>query len=174
MVAEKKRKQELKDLAHELRQLLGAYEIMRYIEDHDSRCQNDADKFGNIVNYFKDSVYLHSRNLLNALTNKIETEIGTVPADIKSETWAKIKRPAERFVFHSKEIRDQRGVSNIIDRRHLNTYAPELTEEAKRCWNDWKNHQTCSAADKEKLQQWFDTAVREAQDDCARLKQLLK
>jgi hypothetical protein len=50
------------DLAYELQLLLGADEIVSFIETQ------EPDTFGNIVNYFKDSIYLHSRNLLNAVT----------------------------------------------------------------------------------------------------------
>ena len=56
----------LKDLAYELQLLIGADEIVSFVEAHDFESTSDADRFGNLVNYFKDSVYLHSRNLLNA------------------------------------------------------------------------------------------------------------
>jgi len=45
----------LLDLGYELQLLLGADQIVEFIEQHDSSAQSGADKFGNIVNYFKDS-----------------------------------------------------------------------------------------------------------------------
>ena len=81
----------LEDLGYELQLLLGADEIVSFIETHDNAAASDAVKFGNLVNYFKDSIYLHARNLLNALTNGYETEIGLIPSTITSAAYGNIK-----------------------------------------------------------------------------------
>lgn len=151
----------LDDLGYELRLLAGADEIVRFMEAQDA--------FGNLVNYFKDSVYLHARNLLNALTNGYETEIGTIPSTISSATYGKVKDPLERYVMHTNKARDQRGVSNVRAGKHLNEYVHELTAEAKRCWNDW----TAATGDR-RLTELMQSAEKQAQDDLAQLRGLLK
>lgn len=88
----------LEDLAYELRLLLGADEIAAFMEG-DGR-------FGNLVNYYKDSAYLHSRNLLNAFIKHADTEIGPIPASIRSSAYGKrIKKPLERYVMHLESAR---------------------------------------------------------------------
>ena len=160
----------LKDLAYELQLLIGADEIVSFIEAHDSESTSDADRFGNLVNYFKDSVYLHSRNLLNALTNEYLTEIGPIPSCIRSEQFGQIKKPLERYVSHINQARDQRGESNLAsDGRHLNEYTHDLTSEAQRCWSEW-----IEATHERELQQHLDTAIKPAQNDCTKLQKLTK
>lgn len=150
--------------------LLGADAIIEYIKQCDSARPGE---FGNIVNYFKDSVYLHSRNLLNALTDKSTRG----PTSIASPGYNDLKPPLERFVTHLQSDRNQIGISkseNIMsDRRHLNECTHDLAEEAKRCWEEWKDG-TSDSGEKDKLQCYLNKAVKEAQDDCTKLKQLLK
>jgi hypothetical protein len=167
------RLQALKDFGYELRMLLGADGIVKLIEQNDCESASDADKFGNIVNYFKDSVYLHSRNLLNALTNGYETEIGEISSDIDSELYGRIKLSLEFYVFHIKKIRDQLGVTNVPDGQQLSDYVHPLTDEVTRCWNEWIDL-TTNAADEQKLKDWLADAIKKAQDDAARFQQLVK
>jgi hypothetical protein len=160
----------LKDLAYELQLLMGADDIVSFIEAHDSESTSDADRFGNLVNYFKDSVYLHSRNLLNALTNEYPTEIGTVPAATRSQLYGRVKGPLERYVSHINQARDQRGESNLTsDGGDLNEYTHDLTSEAQRCWSEW-----IEATHQRELQQHLDTAIKSAQNDCTKLQKLMK
>jgi hypothetical protein len=93
----------LKDLGYELQLLLGADEIVRFIEAHDTSVGVDADKFGNLVNYFKDSIYVHARNLLNALTNGYPTEIDVIPSTISSAVYGRVKDSLETYVTHLKK-----------------------------------------------------------------------
>jgi hypothetical protein len=65
----------LDDLGYELQLLLGADEVVSFRETHDNAAASDAERFGNLVNYFKDSIYLDARNLLNAFTEHADTEI---------------------------------------------------------------------------------------------------
>src|SRR5437879_3434813 len=50
----------LEDLGYELRMLLGAVEVCKVAEQHNH---------GNIVNFFKDSAYVHARILYEFFTN---------------------------------------------------------------------------------------------------------
>lgn len=61
----------LDDLAHELQLLLGADEIVRFIEAHDTTAASDADRFGNLVNYFKDSIYLHATKFIECVDQRV-------------------------------------------------------------------------------------------------------
>ncbi|MCV6985793.1 hypothetical protein H7H78_10240 [Mycobacterium shinjukuense] len=164
---------ELKDFKYELRLLIGADEIITIIEERDHGSVRDEDKFGNIVNYFKDSIYLHSRNLLNALTNQLSTEIGDIPRGIHSELYGKLKKPLERYVTHIDHIRDQKGVTNRINGRPLNDYVHDLTAEVKRCWKEWID-KASDPKHKQELQKHFSAAIKEAGDDAARLRQLIE
>ena len=159
--------QETNDLFFELRLLLGADAIVAFIETH------DADRFGNLVNYFKDSVYLHARNLLNALTNEYDTDIGAIPALIKSPLYGSIKKPLERYIMHVDEVRNGKGVNNRPGGKHLNEYAHELASEAKRCWQEWIDLAT-DPNHRQMLQSYLDRAEKSAQDDCSALEQLVK
>jgi hypothetical protein len=154
------RPQKLKDLEYELQLLSGADAIICQIESWDSTKTKDQDKFGNIVNYFKDSVYLHSRNLLNTLTNESPTEIGNIPGGIRSALYSKCKNALERYVMHLSQARDQRGTSNIIDSVHLNEHVHGLAAEVHKCWQDWID-KTIVEVDKERLKNIL-TAVNES------------
>ncbi|VEG57096.1 Uncharacterised protein [Mycolicibacterium aurum] len=151
----------LDDLGYELRLLLGADEIVQFMDAQGT--------FGNLVNYFKDSVYLHARNLLNALTNGCATDIGTIPSAIRSEPYGRLKRSLEVYVMHIKETRNQRGVTNVRGGKHLNEYVHDLTAEVKRCWNEW-----IAATGDQTLAELLQAAEKSAQDDLAQLKGHLK
>src|ERR1035438_6542060 len=127
-MSKKQRPLKLDDLKYELQLLLGADAIVGIIEEWDKNHRKDKDKFGNIVNYYKDSVYLHSRNLLNVLTNEYSTEIGNIPAEITSELYREWKGALERYVTHLNQARDQRGDSNKTNDRHLNEQVHGLAE----------------------------------------------
>jgi hypothetical protein len=161
--------QGLADLHHELQLLLGADQIVSFIEAHDKAASGDADRFGNLINYFKDSAYMHARNLLNALTNRYPTEIGPVPASITSELYGKLKDSLERYVMHIKKPRNGRGVSNIRDGRHLNERVPELTGEVRRCWSEW-----IDATGNQDLKGILAAADESAQRDVSRLRGLMR
>lgn len=159
----------LEDLGYELRLLVGADEIVKFIEAHDNAATSGAERFGNLVNYYKDSIYLHARNLLNALTNEYETEIGTIPAAITSADYGNIKVSLEWYVTHIKRPRNQDGVSNVRGGKHLSEHVHDLTAEVKRCWNEW-----IAATGDQTLRDLLKTADQQAQDDVAQLTGLLK
>jgi hypothetical protein len=159
----------LDDMRYELQLLLGADEIVSFIEARDNAAASDADRFGNLVNYFKDSIYLHARNLLNALTNGYETEIGAIPTGITSAVYGNIKVSLERYVVHIKKPRNQQGVTNVRGGKHLNEYVHDLTAEAKRCWGDW-----IAVSDNERLKDILEAAEASAQNDVSRLRGLMQ
>lgn len=97
------------DIKYELRLLLGAERIIQLIEINDSFTIPDEKKFGSIVNYFKDSLYIHSRNLLNLLTREVETDLGKIPS-VNSKLYAKLKRSIEKFVLYLNTERSLRAV----------------------------------------------------------------
>jgi hypothetical protein len=159
----------LEDLGYELQLLLGADEIVSFIETHDNAAASDAVKFGNLVNYFKDSIYLHARNLLNALTNGYETEIGLIPSTITSAAYGNIKVSLERYVLHIKRARNQEGVTNVRDGRHLSEHVHDLTAEVNRCWDEW-----IAATGNQRLKDLLDAADASAQNDVSRLRGLMQ
>lgn len=153
----------LEDLAYELRLLPGADALVAFIE---------ADgRFGNLVNYCKDSAYLLARNLLNALTEHTDTEAGPIPSSIRSATYRnRIKKPLERYVMHLESARDQIGVSNTFsDGRELNQHVPDLAAEARRCWSEW-----IAATGDGTLQEILDSSEESARNDVSQLKGLMK
>lgn len=162
-----------KDLAYELQLLLGAEVIVALIEKSDAEVTQDQDKFGNAVNYFKDSVYLHSRNLLNLLTRARYTELGQVTPGIRSDFYGKWKRALERHVMHLEQARDHKGDSNRVGSEYLNQQTHKLTQEVIRCWNEWINT-TSNQSSKEKLKKVLSDAQNSANDDEAKLAHLMR
>ena len=127
----------LKDSGYELQLLLGAAEIVSFVEAYDNAAASDADKFGNLVNYFKDSIYLHGRNLLNALTNEYMTEIGAIPSSITSSVYGNIK-DSFRALRNARQTSSQSGGRiQRTDGDTLSEHVHDLTAEVKRCWNEW-------------------------------------
>jgi hypothetical protein len=159
----------LQDLGYELQLLLGADEIVSFVEAHDNGAASDADEFGNLVNYFKDSIYLHARNLLNTLTNGYETDIGAIPSTITSAVYGNIKVSLERYVSHLKKPRNQRGVTNVRGGKHLSEHVHDLAAEVKRCWNEW-----IAATGDQALKELLESAEASARNDVSRLGGMLK
>lgn len=161
------------DIEYELQLLFGADSIVEFIESHDNKTKDEQRKFGNVVNYFKDSVYLHGRNLLNALTNQHETDIGLIPPSIESVLYRDIKPALEKYVMHLNNAREQKGQSNIIKNSHLNTYAHEITEEVHKCIKKWKKFLDQESLDKSsRLQKIYEGAQEKAKNDSDRFQKL--
>ena len=162
----------LDDLKYELQLLFGADSIVSIIEEWD-KTHSGNNKFGNIVNYFKDSVYLHSRNLLNALTNEYSTELGSIPSGITSELYGEWKRALERYVTHLNQARDQKGDSNKINDKHLNEQVHKLAEAVAICWIEWITKCT-NTSDQVKLRSLFSETREAAALDSQRFEKLIE
>ena len=166
------REQKLEDIEYELQLLFGADKIVSQIEICDNAQTEDNKKFGNIINYFKDSIYLHSRNLLNLTTQQGQTEVGKVPANIHSAIYKKLKPAIERYVTHLKQARDQSGQSNTVGGKHLNEYTHLLVCETRRCFMEWID--TLQGDNKTKLQKILSNAENNALNDTSKLMKLLE
>lgn len=158
----------LVDLRYELQLLLGAKEIIEYINSWDSRAISDSQRFGNIVNYYKSCAYLHMRNLFNVLTREAATEIGTVPK-IASALYCKWKPSIEKFGLHLNTSRNQKGVTNK-HYVHLNEMIFLLTEDVIRCWNEWSKK--LNDPNKTELVKILDDCRKSAQQDLETLRLL--
>lgn len=128
----------LKDLSYELQLLMGARRIIDFVDKWDS---SHKAKFGNIVNYFKDSAYIHIRNVFNALTNQYIVDKSPIPK-MKSVLYKKWKASIEKYVMHIGNLRHQKGESNIKDGKHLNTMIPEFASEIEKLWQNWIQNST--------------------------------
>jgi hypothetical protein len=165
------RPHKLKNIEYELHLLFGADLIITEIEKNDTVINEDRNRFGNIINYFKDSIYLHTRNLFNLLTNEGLTEIGNIPK-IQSETYKTWKKSIERYVMHLDQARDQKGNSNVINNKHLNNQTHLFTDEIKYLVKLWIKG--TEKKNKAKIEKIYSKAERNANNDLARFKKLFE
>ena len=162
-----------KDIKYELHLLFSSEKIISVIEKNDESKGKDKQKFGNIVNLFKDSVYLHSRNLLNTLTNNALTEIGSIPENVKSDFYKRVKQSIERYVTHLNGPRNQKGVSNSIEGEYLYELTHKLVKEVRNCMQKWIDSIPIQE-DRETVKAIFDYAKNNSNGDKKKFIELMK
>lgn len=159
------------DLFYELRMLLGAANVIELL---------DGGKKDNLINYFKDSVYLHSRNLYNFFSNggRNDAHVEDYSAhdfdcslykkkDKDNKTW---EDALHNHVLHIKNTRI--NPNNIIDGKHLNEMPLEFVEDIQRLWKKWIEVTTDTQM-KNELSSRLKKAQDLARGDCDQLHKLL-
>ncbi|MBL8015338.1 MAG: hypothetical protein JNK26_04085 [Candidatus Doudnabacteria bacterium] len=146
----------IEHLEYELRMLLGADQMIKL-------CALKRE-IGNPVNYFKDSAYMHTRNLYNFFSNKrndanVEDFI-QYPFDVT--VYNKWSDALHSHALHIKS--DRVTPSNVVDGQHLNEQVPNFVSDILRLWQDWIDA-TNSQTDKQVLVDALARAQKEAQDD---------
>lgn len=164
----------IEDLKYELRMLLGAAEIVKQVEQHDDVQNKDTQKFGNIVNYFKDSAYLHTRNLYNFFSG-CAVHDGSVHDytlyAFNLSLYKKWKKPLHQHVLHISNARSK--PRNKIDGAHINTQIPCFAKDIESLWDKWIEV-TTDSREKRALQGALTRAQNEAKDDCNNFVKLIK
>lgn len=155
----------VQDIQYELRMLLGAVKL----------CESSKkDDIGNIINYFKDSVYVHTRNLYNffmanASNDAKVTAFGDYFFD--SELYRTWKSALHNHVLHIKPQRN--NPNNVISGKHLNEMTLHFKTDISRLWDEWIKNTTDKTL-KKQLEEAKEKAEKEAQDDCKFFRTLLK
>lgn len=167
----------IEDLAYELQLLLGSAEVVKKLEAYDKKQTDDKDKVGNLINYFKDSAYMHARNLYNFFA-----------ADTKND--AKVTQYINTYLFdlttyrqwidalhdHALHIKTKRGTtskSNVINGKHLNEMVPDFADDIKKMWQDWIDNTTNSTTRTE-LEDALKSAEESAESDAEKIMELLQ
>ncbi len=146
----------INDLRYELRMLLGAAKVCELFE---------TTQMGNVVNYIKDSAYMHARNLYNffAADTKNDAKVTQFTNHkfdlIMYETW---KDALHSHVLHIKSNRHT--PTNIVNNTHLNTIIPVFAKNVTDLWQEWIDNTEQNEL-KETLIGALMTAQKEAQDD---------
>jgi hypothetical protein len=148
------------DLEYELRLLLGAAKIITALESKQS------DVVGNNINYFKDSGYLHVRNLYNFFSGGAVHD-GSVHEytthNFNLTLYLQWKSPLHRHVLHISGKRN--NANNEINGVHINTKLPDFATDTEALWQEWINV-TTNTTEQQNLKDALTRAQKEAQDDC--------
>ncbi|HSX07529.1 MAG TPA: hypothetical protein VLG11_01415 [Candidatus Saccharimonadales bacterium] len=152
------------DLAYELRMLLGAAKQCQLFEEFD---------IGNPINYMKDSVYAHTRNLYNffsanARNDAKVTQFTQHAFDLTFyRTW---KSALHDHALHVKTSRHT--PSNIVGGQHLNEQIQNFANDIEGLWEEWSNN-TSDLQLKTELEEALNDARTQANDDYLSLKERL-
>ena len=117
----------LENLKYELRMLIGANKMTRLFEEKD---------MGNPTSLFKDSVYLHARNLYSFFHKNKDKDFMNSEYNMKeySDNWMK---PLNDYVMHIYNTEDRDNNRNVVNGEHLNTKVHFFTEDIIRLWKEW-------------------------------------
>ncbi len=155
------------DIAYELRQLLGANKVTTELENRNA---------GNLINYGKDSVYLHVRALYNFFSNRSSFEAKV--SDFTSHTFdtslynGKWKKPLHNHALHMGDSRTHQ-VSNFDGTEYLNEQVHKFSNDIEGLWIEWISV-TTDAVLKQELQDVLDKARLESDEDLRSFIAMLK
>ena len=150
------------DLFYELRMLLGASKTTQLF---------DEKSMGNPTNFFKDSVYLHIRNLYNFFWGNANNDASVYDYIIHVfdvSLYIKWKKALHKHVLHIKNTRAK--ADNEVHGEHLNTMTQNFTSDIVNPWKEWIEVTTDKSI-KALLEQTLEIAQKEAQDDYDSLKE---
>ena len=154
----------LEDLFYELRMLLGAAAVCQKAEGHE---------LGNVINYFKDSVYVHARILYEFFTNdKPKNDAGIIQFGYSTISSSLYPNPLEkrlnRRVMHMNFSRGQNAKKEPMSTIQLNEQIQDMADDILRLFHEWIN--ICDDARlKNDLNELVIKAAREAETDAQRM-----
>jgi len=149
---------DLEDVSYELRMLLGAAEMCKAAEKRNS---------GNIVNYFKDSVYVHARILYEFFTDadyKNDASIvqfghPTIASTLYTEAF---RQRLNRRAMHMNHSRGKNTTKEPDGTTQLNEQIQDIVADIRDLFQQWIN--TCTDA---KLKADLAELVEEAEKQTA-------
>src|ERR1035437_5595583 len=127
------------DLFYELRMLLGAAKMCQLSEEIE---------LGNPVNYFKDSIYIHARNLyiffINKSSNNDDLLIGQLEAkgvysQLKPKYYGEWRNAWNKYVMH---LRNNRSTDTKISNQHkdgLSEQSQNFAVDITRLFREWRD-----------------------------------
>ena len=151
-------------LIDELQLLIGASKLVDYLENE------RQGREGNLVNYFKDSAYVHIRNLYQFLTKQniggyddiTLVQLGYTPIAVKETLYD--SEMLNRRVMHLTRNRHQNEAKEPLGSPQLNEKVNEFVSDVIKHYSSWANSIT-DAADKALAFQILDTAQKQADTD---------
>lgn len=154
----------INDLAYELRMLFGAAKICRLFDEYG---------IGNPINYPKDSVYLHCRNLYNFFAANTNNDAKVTQFTQHQFNLTFYGTWIDALHDHASHIKTSRHTpTNVVNGDHLKDQVQKFTKDIENLWIDWIDH-TTNLRMKTQLKDALDKARREAQDDYDSLKKRL-
>jgi len=142
----------IKHLFYELRMLLGAANLCSLTEENE---------WGNVTNYFKDSVYLHVRNLYSFFTDRTRDDVSIEDFGhccIYSGLYNEKREALNRRVMHVSPGRPTRNETvEPIGSSQLNELVEEFTTEIEAMWEIW-----ISLTDNPDVKHQLTTALKDA------------
>lgn len=123
----------LEDLGYELRMLLGASEVCKLAEQHNQ---------GNIVNFFKDSVYVHARILYEFFTNNEPKHDASITQfnhpTIKARLYPDpLYDRLNRRVMHMSHNRSNNTTKEPPDSMQLNQQVQDIIDDISNLFQEW-------------------------------------
>lgn len=122
----------IKHLFYELRMLLGAAKMCTLAEENG---------WGNATNFFKDSVYIHARNLYSFFTDRTRDDVSIQDFGLScmySELYDEKREGLNRRVMHISPGRPTRNETvEPVGSSQLNELVEEFTAELEAMWEIW-------------------------------------
>ena len=148
---------DIQDLRYELRMLLGAVKIS---------CLFESSNLGNLVNYVKDSAYVHIRNVYNFFEAKSRNDAKATQFTKHSFDVALYHEWSDALHQHVLHIKTKRTHPNNINksRIHINQMIPIFAYDIQKLWKELIG-QVKDLCVKTQLEDAFLTAEKEAQED---------
>jgi len=168
----------LEHLKYELRLLLGATKIVKTFEKEIGPME-----FKNIINYFKDSAYVHARNLFEFFmcdpksTNDIKINefaghnFSIVDYEEWVETYAEWKESLNRHVMHISPGR--KNPTNSKDGVFLYDQLLHFVEDLENLWGAWVVA-TVDEDTKQQIKEILEISHKEAEDDLTHITEMIK
>lgn len=144
------------DLAeYELRQLLGAAELVKFLDVNDG---------GNLSSLYRDAIYLHARNLYNffhgvARNDASIYEFTNHVFDVS--LYILWKKSLHIHVVHIKDSRS--NPIPLLKGKQISDVAIDFAEDIKKLWQEWIDNSGGEL--KEMLLDGLNVASRQAKDD---------
>jgi len=149
------------DLEYELRMLLGAAKQCQLFDEHD---------IGNPINYAKDSIYLHARNLYNFFSANTANDARVTKFTSHQFNLTFYGIWIDALHNHASHIKESRRTpTNVVNGDHLKDQVQKFASDIEGLWTDWINHTTDPQL-KTRLKDALKSARQEAQDDYDSLK----
>lgn len=145
------------DLAYELRMLFGAAKLCQLLDKQD---------VGNPVNFMKDSVYLHTRNLYNFFAANTGNDAKVTQFTTHTFNLSFYNTWIDALHDHALHIKTSRHTpTNVVGADRLNEQIQNFATDIEGLWNDWIAHTTPGSSLETKLKDALAKAHKEAQDD---------
>lgn len=153
------------DLDYELRMLLGAAKQCELFEEYN---------IGNPINYIKDSVYIHARNLYNFFKANANNDAKVTQFTLHQFDLSLYDTWIDALHTHASHIKTSRHTpNNIVGGQHLNEQIQNFAADIESLWEEWINN-TSDQQLKTQLEEALNSARLKANDDYISLKKKLK